>query len=159
MVVVVVIGFVFFNVPIQILLLISSAYAALIAHRVGLKWKDLEELLHRLSTAMPAIFIILAVGIIVGSWMYSGTVPALIYYGLKFLNPSYLLVSAFIISAMTSIATGTAWGSASTAGIALISIANQLGVPAGMAAGAIIAGAVLVIKCLHYLILQIWQLL
>ena len=139
MVVVVVIGFVFFNVPIQILLLISSAYAALIAHRVGLKWKDLEE---GISTAMPAIFIILAVGIIVGSWMYSGTVPALIYYGLKFLNPSYLLVSAFIISAMTSIATGTAWGSASTAGIALISIANQLGVPAGMAAGAIIAGAV-----------------
>ena len=107
---------------------------------------------------MPAIFIILAVGIIVGSWMYSGTVPALIYYGLKFLNPSYLLVSAFIISAMTSIATGTAWGSASTAGIALISIANQLVcqqvwllVPC--------AGAVLVIKCLHYLILQIWQLL
>jgi len=143
MVVVVVIGFVFFNIPIQILLLISSAYAALIAHRVGLKWKDLEEgITHRLSTAMPAIFIILAVGIIVGSWMYSGTVPALIYYGLKFLNPSYLLVSAFIISAMTSIATGTAWGSASTAGIALISIANQLGVPAGMAAGAIIAGAV-----------------
>ncbi|MDU5338599.1 MAG: Na+/H+ antiporter NhaC, partial [Staphylococcus epidermidis] len=130
MVVVVVIGFVFFDVPIQVLLLISSAYAAFIAHRVGLKWKDLEEgITHRLSTAMPAIFIILAVGIIVGSWMYSGTVPALIYYGLKFLNPSYLLVSAFIISAMTSIATGTAWGSASTAGIALISIANQLGVP------------------------------
>ena len=71
---------------------------------------------------MPAIFIILAVGIIVGSWMFSGTVPALIYYGLKFLNPSYFLVSAFIISAITSVATGTAWGSASTAGIALISI-------------------------------------
>ena len=49
----------------------------------------------RLTTAMPAIFIILAVGIIVGSWMYSGTVPALIYYGLKFLNPHYFLVSAF----------------------------------------------------------------
>lgn len=91
---------------------------------------------------MPAIFIILAVGIIVGSWMFSGTVPALIYYGLKFLNPSYFLVSAFIISAITSVATGTAWGSASTAGIALISISNQLGVAPGMAAGAIIAGAV-----------------
>ena len=91
---------------------------------------------------MPAIFIILGVGIIVGSWMFSGTVPALIYYGLKFLNPSYFLVSAFIISAITSVATGTAWGSASTAGIALISISNQLGVAPGMAAGAIIAGAV-----------------
>lgn len=143
MVVVVVIGFIFFNIPIQILLLISSAYAAFIAYRVGLRWKDLEEgITKRLSAAMPAIFIILAVGIIVGSWMFSGTVPALIYYGLKFLNPSLLLVSAFIISTITSVATGTAWGSASTAGIALISIASQLGVPSGMGAGAIIAGAV-----------------
>ena len=67
------------------MLLIASTYAAFIAMRVGLKWKDLEEgITHRLTTAMPAIFIILAVGIIVGSWMYAGTVPALIYYGLKF---------------------------------------------------------------------------
>ena len=124
------------------LLLISSAYASFIAYRVGLRWEDLEEgISKRLNTAMPAIFIILAVGIIVGSWMFSGTVPALIYYGLKFLNLSYFLVSAFIISAITSVATGTAWGSASTAGIALISISIN-GVAPGMAAGAIIAGAV-----------------
>ncbi|WP_049415721.1 Na+/H+ antiporter NhaC [Staphylococcus warneri] len=143
MVIVVTTGFVIFNIPIQVLLLISSAYAACIAYRVGLRWEDLEEgISKRLNTAMPAIFIILAVGIIVGSWMFSGTVPALIYYGLNFLNPSYFLVSAFIISAITSVATGTAWGSASTAGIALISIGNQLGIESGMAAGAIIAGAV-----------------
>lgn len=66
----------------------------------------------------------------------------MIYYGLDLLNPSYFLISAFFISAVTSVATGTAWGSASTAGIALISIGNQLGIPPGMAAGAIIAGAV-----------------
>ncbi len=78
---------------------------------------------------MPAILIILAVGIIVGSWMFSGTVPALIYYGLYLLNPSYFLISAFFISAVTSVATGTAWAPASTAGIALISIGNQLGIP------------------------------
>ena len=83
MVIVVTLGFIKFNIPIQVLLLISSAYAALIAWRVGLKWKDLEEGITRRLTTMPAIFIIL-VGIIVGSWMYSGTVPALIYYGLKF---------------------------------------------------------------------------
>ena len=143
MVIVVTTGFVIFNIPIQVLLLISSAYAACIAYRVGLRWEDLEEgISKRLNTAMPAIFIILAVGIIVGSWMFSGTVSALIYYGLNFLNPSYFLVSAFIISAITSVATGTAWGSASTAGIALISIGNQLGIESGMAAGAIIAGAV-----------------
>ncbi|PTE70057.1 Na+/H+ antiporter NhaC [Staphylococcus devriesei] len=143
MVIVVTTGFIIFDIPIQVLLLISSAYAAFIAVRVGLKWEDLEEgITKRLTTAMPAIFIILAVGIIVGSWMYSGTVPALIYYGLKFLNPHYFLVSAFIISAICSLATGTAWGSASTAGIALISIAGQLNVDLGMAAGAIISGAV-----------------
>src|SRR5699024_5108027 len=90
------------------------------------------------ATAMPAIYIILSVGIIVGTWMYSGTVPALIYYGLEFLNPNLFLVSAFIICAITSVATGTAWGSASTAGIALMAISAQL----NMAAGAIIAGAV-----------------
>lgn len=143
MVIVVVTGFVFFDIPIQVLLIIASAYATWIAKRVGLTWQDLEKgIAERLNTAMPAILIILAVGIIVGSWMFSGTVPALIYYGLDLLNPSYFLISAFFISAVTSVATGTAWGSASTAGIALISIGNQLGIPPGMAAGAIIAEAV-----------------
>ena len=143
MIVIVITGFVVFEIPIQALLILSSAYAALIARRVGLKWQDLEEgITYRLSTAMPAIFIILSVGIIVGTWMFSGTVPALIYYGLEFLNPNLFLVSAFIICAITSVATGAAWGSASTAGIALMAIATQLHIPAGMAAGAIIAGAV-----------------
>ncbi|MCG7338242.1 Na+/H+ antiporter NhaC [Staphylococcus sp. ACRSN] len=143
MIFIVITGFVGFDIPIQALLILASAYAAWIARRVGLKWNDLEEgITHRLATAMPAIFIILAVGIIVGSWMYSGTVPALIYYGLEFLNPNLFLVSAFIICAITSVATGTAWGSASTAGIALMAIASQLHIPQGMAAGAIIAGSV-----------------
>lgn len=143
MMVVVIIGFTKFGIPIQILLIIASAYAAFIGYRVGLKWEDLEAgITKRLATAMPAIFIILAVGIIVGAWMYSGTVPALIYYGLTFLNPGYFLVSAFIIAAITSVATGTAWGSAATAGIALMVIAEQLHIPGGMAAGAVIAGAV-----------------
>jgi NhaC family Na+:H+ antiporter len=143
MIIIVITGFVGFGIPIQALLILASAYAAWIAKRVGLKWSDLEEgITNRLATAMPAIFIILAVGIIVGTWMYSGTVPALIYYGLEFLNPNLFLVSAFIICAITSVATGTAWGSASTAGIALMAIANQLHIPHGMAAGAIIAGAV-----------------
>ena len=143
MIIIVITGFVVFDIPIQALLILSSAYAAIIARRVGLKWKDLEEgITNRLATAMPAIYIILSVGIIVGTWMYSGTVPALIYYRLEFLNPNLFLVSAFIICAITSVATGTAWGSASTAGIALMAISAQLNIPAGMAAGAIIAGAV-----------------
>ncbi|XVL29405.1 Na+/H+ antiporter NhaC [Staphylococcus equorum] len=143
MIIIVITGFVVFEIPIQALLILASAYAAFIARRVGLKWQDLEEgITHRLATAMPAIFIILAVGIIVGTWMYSGTVPALIYYGLEFLDPNLFLVSAFIICAITSVATGTAWGSASTVGMALMAIATQLHITPGMAAGLIIAGAV-----------------
>ncbi|EOD4477767.1 Na+/H+ antiporter NhaC family protein [Staphylococcus aureus] len=79
MVIVVVTGFVFFDIPIQVLLIIASAYATWIAKRVGLTWQDLEKgIAERLNTAMPAILIILAVGIIVGSWMFSGTVPAML---------------------------------------------------------------------------------
>lgn len=143
MIIIVITDFIVFDIPIQALLILASAYAAFIAKRVGLNWKDLEEGITKwLATAMPAIFIILAVGIIVGTWTYSGTVPALIYYGLEFLNPTFFLVSAFIICAITSVATGTAWGSASTAGIALMAISTNLGLNPGMTAGAIIAGAV-----------------
>ena len=87
MMILVIVGFVVFGIPVQPLLILSAAYAAVIAWRVGLRWKDLEEgITERLGTAMPTIYIILCVGIIVGTWMYSGTVPALIYYGLKLLN-------------------------------------------------------------------------
>ena len=91
---------------------------------------------------MPAIFIILAVGIIIGTWIYSGTVPILIYYGLQMINPTYFLVMAFLIATVVSVATGTAWGSSATAGVALMGIAVELNIPLGIAAGAIISGAI-----------------
>ncbi|TVT28923.1 Na+/H+ antiporter NhaC [Salinicoccus cyprini] len=137
------VGFGIYGIPIQPLLLISAAYAAFIAYRVGLGWKAMEEgIIKRLTTAMPAIFIIFTVGIIIGTWIYSGTVPMLIYYGLQIIDPAYFLVTAFIITAVVSVATGTAWGSVATAGVALIGIAMELNVPLGIAAGAIISGGV-----------------
>lgn len=143
MMIVVCVGFIFFEIPVQPLLIISAAYASWIAWRVGLRWKDLEEgITDRLATAMPAIFIILTVGIIVGSWMYSGTVPALIYYGLKFFKSE--LLSHFGISHFSHHFSSNrdGMGSASTAGIALMAIGLHMDIPAGMAAGAIISGAV-----------------
>lgn len=137
------VGFGIYDIPIQPLLLISAAYAAFIAYRTGLKWEGMEEgIIKRLNTAMPAIFIIFTVGIIIGTWIYSGTVPMLIYYGLQIIDPAYFLATAFIITAVVSVATGTAWGSVATAGVALIGIAMELNVPLGMAAGAIISGGV-----------------
>src|SRR5690606_1213883 len=111
--------------------------------RVGLTWEDLQDgITKRLATVMPSIYIIFAVGILIGTWMYSGTVPALIYYGLETINPTYFLVTAFVITAVTSVATGTAWGSVGTAGIALMAIANEMNIPIGMVAGVVIAGGV-----------------
>ncbi|MCJ1779221.1 Na+/H+ antiporter NhaC [Mammaliicoccus sciuri] len=140
---VVLIGFGILHYPIQPLLIIAAVYASFIAIRVGLTWEDLQDgITKRLATAMPAIYIIFAVGILIGTWMYSGTVPALIYYGLETINPTYFLVTAFVITAVTSVATGTAWGSVGTAGIALMAIANEMNIPIGMVAGVVIAGGV-----------------
>ncbi|RIN98371.1 Na+/H+ antiporter NhaC [Mammaliicoccus sciuri] len=140
---VVLIGFGILHYPIQPLLIIAAVYASFIAIRVGLTWEDLQDgITKRLATAMPAIYIIFAVGILIGTWMYSGTVPALIYHGLETINPTYFLVTAFVITAVTSVATGTAWGSVGTAGIALMAIANEMNIPIGMVAGVVIAGGV-----------------
>ncbi|UXV31791.1 Na+/H+ antiporter NhaC [Mammaliicoccus sciuri] len=140
---VVLIGFGILHYPIQPLLIIAAVYASFIAIRVGLTWEDLQDgITKRIATAMPAIYIIFAVGILIGTWMYSGTVPALIYYGLETINPTYFLVTAFFITAVTSVATGTAWGSVGTAGIALMAIAKEMNIPIGMVAGVVIAGGV-----------------
>src|SRR5699024_5400621 len=109
------IGFGIYEISIQPLLLITALYSALMALSVGVFTEEMEDnIIKNLKTAMPAIFIIFVVGIIIGTWIYSGTVPMLIYYGLKLIHPSYFLVMAFIIVAIVSVATGTAWGSSAT---------------------------------------------
>ena len=80
--IIVLIGFGILQFPIQPLLILAAIYAGFIAIRVGLSWEEIQDgITKRLATAMPAIFIIIAVGILIGTWMFSGTVPALIYYG------------------------------------------------------------------------------
>jgi NhaC family Na+:H+ antiporter len=91
--------------------------------------------------AMPAILIMLCVGVLIGSWIASGTIPMVIYYGLKLISPQYFLVTACFICSLTSLATGTSWGTIGTLGVAFIGIAMGLGMPLGPAAGAIVAGA------------------
>lgn len=88
-----------------------------------------------------AIIILLAVGALVGTWISGGVVPALIYYGLKTIHPSIFLLATLIICSLTSISTGTSWGTAGTAGIAMMGIGAGLGIPAPMTAGAVLSGA------------------
>lgn len=143
MAIVIGVGFGYFKLAVQPLLILSAAYAGFMAYRLGVTWSEMESAISRsLGKAMPAIFIIFAVGIVVGTWVYSGTVPMLIYYGLKIISPQLFLVSAFLIVAIVSTATGTAWGSTATAGVALMGMAQGLGIPLHIAAGAIVAGGV-----------------
>ncbi len=132
-----------FKLDIQPLLLLCAFYAAMIGLRLGYTYQEMEQgVTENFTASLPVIYILIAVGIVIGTWIYSGTVPYMIYLGLKLISPQIFLVTAWAITAIVSTATGTAWGSIATAGLALMGIAGEMGVPLGMAAGAVIAGGV-----------------
>ncbi|MCR9173611.1 MAG: Na+/H+ antiporter NhaC [bacterium] len=129
--------------PLQLTLLLSVMVAGIFAYRRGIKVPEmLDGIGDTLRKAMPAIVILIAIGAIVGTWMFSGTVPYLIYYGLKLIHPDYLPVTAFLVTAIVSTFTGTSWGSAATSGVAFMGIGDSMGVPAELVAGAVLSGAV-----------------
>lgn len=128
--------------PNQLALLISAALAACLATILGWKWHDIQSgIVRSIKTSLPAVIILLIIGALIGTWMISGIVPSMIYYGLKIMSPTYFLVSSCIVCSIISVATGSSWTTVSTVGVALIGIAHGLGINPGMAAGAIISGA------------------
>jgi NhaC family Na+:H+ antiporter len=128
--------------PNQIALLLSAGVGVPIGIRNGYNWKELEKgIVHGISLAMGAVLILLAVGSLIGTWILSGIVPTMIYYGLKILNPTFFYPLAAIICGIVALATGSSWTTASTVGIALIGIAGALGLSLPITAGAIISGA------------------
>ena len=136
------IGFGVFDLNPEPLLILSSVYAGFIALRIGMSWSDMMDgIQEKVSQAMPAILILISIGILIGTWMISGTIPMLIYYGLELINPSYIVLISFVVSAIISIVTGTSWGSVGTVGIALMWIATGLDANLAATAGAIVAGA------------------
>ena len=126
----------------QIILILSAAVASLVALRTGIKWIEIEKgIVKSISSAMSSILILLLIGSLAGTWLLSGVVPAMIYYGLQILNPTIFLVAACIVCSIVSIATGSSWTTAATVGIALIGIGKALGLSEGIVAGAILSGA------------------
>ncbi len=127
----------------QIALLISAALSITIGiFKLKIDYKELEEkVLDSIQTAMQANAILLLVGSLIGLWILSGIVPAMIYYGLKLINPSIFLPVACIVCSIVALSTGSSWSTTGTVGIALIAIGKTLGIPEGMVAGAIISGA------------------
>ena len=126
----------------QIILMLSAGVASIVAIRLGYKWKKIRSsIVKSISSALSSIIILLLIGSLAGTWLLSGVVPAMIYYGLQVLNPTIFLVAATIVCAVVSVATGSSWTTAATVGIALIGIGTALGLNPGMVAGAIISGA------------------
>ena len=124
------------------LLILVACVSAFVAYRVGITWDEmLEEISAKIAKGMPAILILVTVGAMVGTWMAAGTIPLMIYYGVQIVNPQFLFVTAFLITAVVSVVTGTSWGSVATMGVALMGIASTLGVSLPATAGAVIAGS------------------
>lgn len=127
------------HVPITV----AAIFAALIGKFVvGISWEDMERAIcDAISSALVALLILIAIGMIVGSWVQAGVVPGLIYYGFDVLSPGIFLTATLLICSIVSVAIGASWAVGGTVGVALIGIAIGLEIPAPLAAGVIISGA------------------
>ena len=126
----------------QFILILSGAFAAMIGHRYNVSYKDvINSISNSIKSVTPALIILLWVGALAGTWMISGIIPSMVYYGLKILDPNIFLPACIVICSIISIATGSSWTTSATVGIALVGIGKALGIPAGMVGGAVIAGA------------------
>ena len=126
----------------QVPILLGVLIAAIIGMRAGYSWKDIETgMLNGITNSLQAIVILLIIGILIGVWILSGVVPTMLYYGLKILHPKIFLPAALLICSITSLATGSSWGTSGTIGIALIGIGGGLGFPLPLVAGAVLSGA------------------
>ena len=136
------VGYGVYKIRPQVLLVAAAFLTGVIGALLKFRWEDMQKgIVESITKAMPAILIMLTVGILIGSWMAGGTIPMIIYYGLKLVSPQFFLVTACLVSTVTALATGTSWGTIGTVGVAFIGIATGLGMPLGLAAGAIVAGA------------------
>jgi NhaC family Na+:H+ antiporter len=128
--------------PNQIALLLAAGVASLVGLYLGESWKDMERaMVEGISLALKACLILLAVGSLIGSWMLAGTAPTVIYFGLGILDPSWFYPAALIICALVAVSIGSSWTTAGTVGLALVGIAQIMGLSLPITAGAIISGA------------------
>jgi len=116
--------------------------AALMALYLGYKWEAIEKsMMDGIYKALQSVCILVIVGILIGVWINAGVVPTMIFYGLKVLKPAIFFIASVRICSITSLATGTSWGTMGTMGVALMGIGFGLGMSPGMTAGAVLSGA------------------
>ncbi len=136
------VGYGVYQIRPQVLLIAAAFLTGCLGVLLRFRWEDMQRgIVESISKAMPAILIMLCVGVLIGSWMASGTIPMIIYYGLKLISPQFFLVTACLVCSITALAAGTSWGTIGTVGVAFMGIAMGLGIPLGLAGGAVVAGA------------------
>lgn len=135
-------GIVVLGYDIHIVMLVVLAFACIASAALGYTFDDLVECMKKpLGQSMSAMIIFIFIGIIIAAWIYSGAVPALIYYGLKYITPQLFLPLGLILCSVMSLATGTSWGTIGTMGLAMMGIGAGLGIPAPITAGMVLCGA------------------
>lgn len=121
MIVALTIGNGFLKMKVEPIMVLSAFFAGIIALSLGYTWKEMQDaIIDKIASALPATLILWSVGFLIGSLMFAGTVPMIIYYGVQLISPKFLLVTAFLASALVSTVTGTSWGSAGTIGVAMM---------------------------------------
>lgn len=123
-------------------MLFATAVAGAIGLTRGKSWDDIQaETGRRLAEALPAILILLSIGGLLSAWMFSGTIPLMVALGIDLINPQFMVLTAFLATALMSTISGTSWGAAATIGVALMGAAEAMGLPLAPVAGAIVSGA------------------
>ena len=123
-------------------IVISTILAGIMALKVGCTWAEISEgMIGSVYRAIEALIIVMIVGMLIGSWVLAGSVPAMIYYGLELISPKFFLPTGCILCAIVSVATGSAWTSGGTIGVALMGIGTGLGINPALTAGMVISGA------------------
>ncbi len=127
----------------HITLIMASVVASIVALLSGFTWDDIQEgILYGCKIAMLPMLILMMVGVLIASWIPAGTIPTLIYYGLKIISPKIFLFTVCLVCAVASLATGSSWTTGATFGVAFMGIGVGLGIPPAMTAGAVISGAI-----------------
>lgn len=136
------VGIIIFGVDPHVPMFLGVIGAVLMSLHLGYKWEEIEKsMMDGIYKALQSVMILIIVGILIGVWIDAGVVPSMVYYGLKILKPSIFFIAVVLICSITSLATGTSWGTMGTMGVAFMGIGFGLGMNPAMTAGAIISGA------------------
>lgn len=129
-------------IPLEIIFISASFFAVCHLLYLGHTWDTIfSNAIKKLSKGLPTILILFAIGIVIGSWVVSGTIPMFVYYGIKLINPNYIYVIAFIVPILFSLFTGTSWGSVGTVGVVILGVSTAINAHLPIVTGAVIGGA------------------